>query len=66
VYTILTNCKLLRNGIFELKINCGKGIGIYYTKTAETILISLYGGADKKHQADDIEKAIRIKELYKG
>jgi putative addiction module killer protein len=60
-----SNCKLLRNGISELKINWGKGIRIYYTKTADTILILLYGGVDKKYQADDIEKAIRIKELLK-
>lgn len=60
-----SNCKLLRNGISELKINWGKGIRIYYTKTADTILILLHGGVDKKYQADDIEKAIRIKELLK-
>jgi putative addiction module killer protein len=60
-----SNCKLLRNGISELKINYGKGIRIYYTKTAETILILLYGGADKKQQAKDIEKAIIIKETLR-
>jgi putative addiction module killer protein len=60
-----SNCKLLRNGIFELKINYGKGIRIYYTKTAETILILLYGGADKKQQAKDIEKAIIIKKTLR-
>ncbi|MDR2437259.1 MAG: type II toxin-antitoxin system RelE/ParE family toxin [Endomicrobium sp.] len=60
-----SNCKLLRNGIFELKINYGKGIRIYYTKTTETILILLYGGTDKKQQAKDIEKAIIIKEAVR-
>jgi putative addiction module killer protein len=53
-----SNCKLLRNGISELKINYGKGIRIYYTKGTETILILLYGGSHKKRQANDIEKAI--------
>jgi putative addiction module killer protein len=61
-----SNCKLLRNGISELKINFGKGIRIYYTKTAETILILLYGGADKKRQTDDIEKAILIRETLRS
>jgi putative addiction module killer protein len=60
-----SNCKLLRSGIGELKIHYGKGIRIYYTKSADTILILLYGGADKKHQTDDIEKAIRIREILK-
>jgi putative addiction module killer protein len=60
-----SNCELLRNGISELKINYGKGIRIYYTKTTETILILLYGGADKKRQAKDIEKAIIIKETLR-
>jgi putative component of toxin-antitoxin plasmid stabilization module len=43
----------------------GEGIKIYYTKIADTILILLYGGVDKKHRTDDIEKAIRIRELVK-
>jgi putative addiction module killer protein len=60
-----SNCKLLRNRIFELKINYGKGIRIYYTKTGEAILILLYGGVDKKQQTKDIEKAIIIKETLR-
>ncbi|MDR3257047.1 MAG: hypothetical protein LBT18_05360 [Endomicrobium sp.] len=60
-----SNCKLLRNGIFELKIHYGKGIRVYYAKNGETILILLYGGADKKQQTKDIEKAIKIKEVLK-
>ncbi|MDR2644578.1 MAG: hypothetical protein LBB44_01140 [Endomicrobium sp.] len=61
-----SNCKLLRSGVYELKIHYGKGIRIYYARNGETILILLYGGADKKQQAKDIEKAIKIKELLKG
>jgi putative addiction module killer protein len=57
-----SNCKYLRDGISELRIHCGKGIRIYYTKRGKDILILLYGGADKKNQKKDIEKAIRIKE----
>jgi putative addiction module killer protein len=61
-----SNCKLLRKGISELKIDFGKGIRIYYMKNGDTILILLYGGADKKQQQEDIEKAITIKESLRG
>jgi putative addiction module killer protein len=57
-----SNCKYLRDGISELRIHYGKGIRIYYTKRGKDILILLYGGADKKNQKKDIEKAIKIKE----
>ncbi|MDR1926855.1 MAG: hypothetical protein LBQ13_04245, partial [Endomicrobium sp.] len=50
-----SNCKYLRDGISELRIHCGKGIRIYYTKRGKDILILLYGGADKKNQKKDIE-----------
>jgi putative addiction module killer protein len=52
----------LRDGIFELRIRYGKGVRVYYTKDGQDILILLHGGADKKKQNKDIEKAIRIKE----
>lgn len=61
-----SNCKALKKGVSELKIDFGKGIRIYYTKSGGTILILLYGGADKKQQREDIEKAITIKEALRG
>jgi putative addiction module killer protein len=45
-----SNCKLLRNKIYELKINYVRGIRIYYTKIAETILILLYGNLIKDNR----------------
>ena len=48
------------------KIDFGKGIRIYYTRSNNIILILLYGGADKKQQQQDIEKAIQIKETLRG
>jgi putative addiction module killer protein len=61
-----SNCKALGKGISELKVDFGKGIRVYYTKSGDTILILLYGGADKKQQQEDIEKAIIIKESLRG
>lgn len=61
-----SNCKALKKGVSELKIDFGKGIRIYYAKSGDTILILLYGGADKKQQQEDIEKAIAIKESLRG
>ena len=60
-----SNCKFLREGVSELKINYGKGIRVYYCKDGEIILILLYGGADKKRQSEDIEKAVRIKKFIR-
>ncbi|MDR1418675.1 MAG: type II toxin-antitoxin system RelE/ParE family toxin [Endomicrobium sp.] len=61
-----SNCKALKKGVSELKIDFGKGIRIYYTKSSNTILILLYGGSDKKQQQEDIEKAIAIRETLRG
>jgi len=61
-----SNCKILKKGVSELKIDFGKGIRIYYAKSGNTILILLYGGADKKQQQEDIEKAMLIKETLRG
>jgi putative addiction module killer protein len=58
-----SNCKLLRNGISEIKINFAAGIRIYYTKNGNEIIILLWGGANKKRQSEDIEKAIQIKRM---
>ncbi|MDR0823118.1 MAG: type II toxin-antitoxin system RelE/ParE family toxin [Endomicrobium sp.] len=57
-----SNCSLLRKGVSELKIYYGKGVRVYYTKNKDNTLILLYGGDDKKHQTEDIKKAIAIKE----
>ncbi|MDR0646013.1 MAG: type II toxin-antitoxin system RelE/ParE family toxin [Elusimicrobiota bacterium] len=58
-----SNCKMFRDGVSELKINYAKGIRVYYTKKGETLIILLTGGADKKHQQDDLEKAVKIKDF---
>jgi putative addiction module killer protein len=60
-----SNCKMLGDGISELKINYAKGVRIYYYKDGEYILILLCGGADKKRQSEDIARAAEIKKFLK-
>jgi putative addiction module killer protein len=50
------DCKPVRDGINELKINYAKGYRIYFKETDGKIIILLIGG-DKSTQLKDIEKA---------
>lgn len=51
------DCKSLREGISELRIDWGPGYRVYYAKVG-TLCIILLGGGDKRTQAADIERAI--------
>lgn len=53
------DCKLLLNGINELKINYAKGYRIYFKEEDGKIIILLIGG-DKSTQQKDIKKAKEI------
>ena len=46
-------------GIYEMRIDTGKGYRIYYAQQGEIIYILLHGG-DKSKQQADIEKAITL------
>lgn len=50
------NCKLLVNGLFELRFMFGAGLRIYYTLKNNQVILLLAGG-DKSSQDRDIEKA---------
>ncbi|MDR3243301.1 MAG: hypothetical protein LBT79_00970 [Elusimicrobiota bacterium] len=58
--------KTLRAAIIEIKIDFGAGVRIYLTKKQENHYIALWGGADKKRQQSDIEKAIKIKQFWEA
>ncbi|MCK7111806.1 type II toxin-antitoxin system RelE/ParE family toxin [Enterobacter kobei] len=49
--------RYLRDGIWELKIDCGPGYRIYFAVQHREILLLLIGG-DKKSQRTDVKLAI--------
>ncbi len=55
----LGDCKLVGNGIIELRVNFAKGYRIYIKEKHGKIIILLIGG-DKSTQQNDIEKAKEI------
>ena len=48
--------KPVGDGVSELRIDCGPGYRVYFTKQGQTIVVLLVGG-DKSTQARDIRKA---------
>ncbi len=55
---IFGDCKPLRDGVWELRIDVGPGYRVYYAKAGSTIIILLCGG-DKRKQDSDIDRACR-------
>jgi putative addiction module killer protein len=53
------DCKPLRDGISELRIDVGAGYRVYYAQVGK-MLILLTSGGDKKSQRGDIERAVRL------
>jgi putative addiction module killer protein len=51
--------KPARDGVSEMRIDCGPGYRVYFTKRGFTLIILLAGG-DKSTQDRDIETAIRM------
>jgi len=51
--------KPANKGVSELRINCGAGYRLYYTKLGEEIILLLCAG-DKGSQRRDIEKAQKL------
>lgn len=59
------DCKLLRDGLWELRVDWGPGYRVYYARTGKETLLLLCGG-DKRRQSADIERAIGYLRDYKG
>lgn len=53
------DCKPVRDGISELRIDVGAGYRVYYAQVGK-MLILLTSGGDKKSQRGDIERAIGL------
>ncbi|MDP1832014.1 MAG: type II toxin-antitoxin system RelE/ParE family toxin [Geothrix sp.] len=50
------DAKALGGGVSEMRIDCGPGYRIYYTRRGEIVYLLLVGG-DKSTQARDIQRA---------
>jgi putative addiction module killer protein len=58
------DCKSLRQGLFELRIDSGPGYRVYYAMIGRECVLLLCGG-DKRRQSSDIERASEFLEDYK-
>lgn len=59
------DCKALREGVYELRIDWGPGYRVYYGLLGRICILLLCGG-DKRKQSSDIERAIRYLKDYKN
>jgi len=51
------DCKPLRGGVWELRIDWGPGYRVYYAMLERTCVLLLCGG-DKRKQAADVKRAV--------
>jgi putative addiction module killer protein len=58
------DCKPLREGVSELRIDWGPGYRLYYSMLGQTCVLLLFGG-DKRKQSSDISRAIANLRDYK-
>ena len=58
------DCKLVREGISELRIDHGPGYRVYFTRRGPVVIVLLVGG-DKRSQDTDIERAIAMAKDWK-
>jgi putative addiction module killer protein len=57
------DCKRLREGACELRIDWGPGYRVYYAMAGRELVLLLCGG-DKRKQSSDIERAIAYWDDY--
>lgn len=56
--------KPVREGVSELRIDCGPGYRVYFMRHGAIVIVLLAGG-DKRTQDADIERAIAIAKYWK-
>ncbi len=60
------DCKHIRYGIYELRINYGPGYRVYYREIKSEFIVLLLNGGSKKKQKKDIDMAIKYWNEFKG
>lgn len=58
------DCRALRQGLHELRIDWGPGYRVYFTMRGRSRVLLLCGG-DKRRQSSDIERALEYLQDYK-
>jgi putative addiction module killer protein len=58
------DCKSLRQGLHELRVDWGPGYRVYYAMIGRECVLLLCGG-DKRKQSLDIERALECLKDYK-
>jgi len=58
------DCKALRQGVCELRIDWGPGYRVYYAMVGKVCVLLLCGG-DKRKQSSDIVRALEFLADYK-
>ncbi len=58
------DCKSLRQGLYELRIDWGPGYRVYYAMLGRICVLLLCGG-DKRKQSQDIERARKYIKDYR-
>jgi putative addiction module killer protein len=53
------DCKPLRDGVWELRVDVGPGYRVYYAHVGSRVIL-LTSGGDKRSQSRDIERAVRL------
>ena len=51
------DCKALRDGVWELRVDWGPGYRVYYAMIDQKCVL-LLGGGDKRRQTADIKRAV--------
>lgn len=59
------DCKSLRQGLYELRIDWGPGYRVYYAMLEKVRVLLLCGG-DKRKQSRDIERALQFLNDFRG
>jgi len=59
------DCKFLRDGVSELRIDWGPGYRVYFGRDGRSVIVLLCGG-DKRKQDPDIERAIELWQEYES